>query len=1285
MSENKEATAHESGAEEEEDAVTELAPLEPATALPAPAADTQQARENELVQMWHHLVFRYKAVSTAEAQGEEVMGLENISKYVLVRRKEFKLVGKRSGKLSICTKLTYGAPTASTLPVVVLIGVHSMAHYNRLGVQLAYVSLAVALARSLDVISDPAMSYATDSFKSMSGRRRPFMVLGAPIYAIFLFLFLGPPVLHFEDPSVSPEENARSKASSDMMLALYFTLYYIMFFLAGTFTNIPYDAFGPELTDNYDDRSNLFFVASLFDGFGTLFAMVAPGMGAYYLSQMSCRSGPELVKMALCPHAWADVDGMPLDEFSTGLAQCQEEALKWTEDGAIPSGLDASLLSGNFSGSTRGKAGQTGYTGTCPQSMCDSDAQKTDPLCEHVCPYLWRECRGECATSNRNGGSVTSPEARLENLRRWNCCGDYDEVSKSCDNECRWWFPATSCSSKSRATSENATCIGGTSDDECCMFGEPTATFTCSANTADIGTALGGDLLDEDTRGILGLGMTQWSKSFVSRDEANRDSWCGPKPNSSLEQEILYDYEGQGAAFWTCIMRQLDACNLRTNSEAFLYLGALFGVYYVVTMWNAAFWIEEKPRKPGRGQHLIPSLQNAMNNIPFRGLLPAWALDYVTVGIISSMTIFFVQCVIRPEYTCQDWQLEEGVCFDEIKGIQCEAEQYTEDGTENERWYKGKCNGVCMDKSGLGYCSSVLWAGGAVVAMLLCAVTFTPLWLLLQKLVGKNRAWLLWSSINALTNFCFIFVNKGDMVALVMVAGLNGVPIGAKFLSQSILADIIDYDEFLTGKRNEATFTMFQSFIPKMVAIPSSAIPIAIMNALGFVQPINGVVQPQPDTVVQFVRYCVVLGAGVSSLLGFVVKARFPIRTRKMLLIIADGIGRHMKGKPARDPVSGHVVKLLTLNHHHQHNADLLDYFPGKDSIDLLLRPGGGEKLVQQAWQSQQTMWQTLVCSLVSTVLSVTYWTRSCENGKGPDGCSYGCQPHPLSVVPVLLVIVFGVSLTLYAASSLNLDAAQKIRDKMDRNRVSKSFLKLYKRKRNEEYLRNFDVWRRTRLFPPPDDQFMPPEEEDETLSMNERKPPDVKVAPSIKRRVTQQQHEMTQRRVKSGRQKKGAVSEYDSNVNVTSSQETEMREVFDLFDTDKSGMIDESELKKTLKALGVMLSSKQVNAMIDEVDHDKSGGVCFEEFKKLIGSKMAMTAADRDKDLENCYTLVTNRDQGDKRGIGMKDLKRVAKEMGEPISDAELREMIKVADQKGKSQVDLEDFKAIMEHTTLV
>ena len=39
-----------------------------------------------------------------------------------------------------------------------------------------------------------------------------------------------------------------------------------------------------------------------------------------------------------------------------------------------------------------------------------------------------------------------------------------------------------------------------------------------------------------------------------------------------------------------------------------------------------------------------------------------------------------------------------------------------------------------------------------------------------------------------------------------MVMGaVNGLPMGAKFLQDAILADVIDYDEFLTGQRSEAT------------------------------------------------------------------------------------------------------------------------------------------------------------------------------------------------------------------------------------------------------------------------------------------------------------------------------------------------------------------------------------------------------------------------------------------------------------------------------------------------
>ena len=34
-----------------------------------------------------------------------------------------------------------------------------------------------------------------------------------------------------------------------------------------------------------------------------------------------------------------------------------------------------------------------------------------------------------------------------------------------------------------------------------------------------------------------------------------------------------------------------------------------------------------------------------------------------------------------------------------------------------------------------------------------------------------------------------------------------------KFLNDAIMADVIDYDEFLTGGRNEATYTMFKGHL----------------------------------------------------------------------------------------------------------------------------------------------------------------------------------------------------------------------------------------------------------------------------------------------------------------------------------------------------------------------------------------------------------------------------------------------------------------------------------------
>ena len=59
------------------------------------------------------------------------------------------------------------------------------------------------------------------------------------------------------------------------------------------------------------------------------------------------------------------------------------------------------------------------------------------------------------------------------------------------------------------------------------------------------------------------------------------------------------------------------------------------------------------------------------------------------------------------------------------------------------------------------------------------------------------------------------------------------------------MADVIDYDEFLTKERAEATYTMFKGFMPKIAAIPASAIPIALLSTFGHKPPIDGILQEQ--------------------------------------------------------------------------------------------------------------------------------------------------------------------------------------------------------------------------------------------------------------------------------------------------------------------------------------------------------------------------------------------------------------------------------------------------------
>ena len=72
------------------------------------------------------------------------------------------------------------------------------------------------------------------------------------------------------------------------------------------------------------------------------------------------------------------------------------------------------------------------------------------------------------------------------------------------------------------------------------------------------------------------------------------------------------------------------------------------------------------------------------------------------------------------------------------------------------------------------------------------------------------------------------------------------------------------------------------------------------------------------------------------------------------------------------------------------------------------------------------------------------------------------------------------------------------------------------------------------------------------------------------------------------------------------SEQLEEIREAFNLFDTDGSGSIEVKELKAAMRALGFQVKKAEIRKMVADVDKDENGSIEFDEFVDMMTSRMA-------------------------------------------------------------------------------
>ncbi|NXY61620.1 CETN1 protein, partial [Callaeas wilsoni] len=143
--------------------------------------------------------------------------------------------------------------------------------------------------------------------------------------------------------------------------------------------------------------------------------------------------------------------------------------------------------------------------------------------------------------------------------------------------------------------------------------------------------------------------------------------------------------------------------------------------------------------------------------------------------------------------------------------------------------------------------------------------------------------------------------------------------------------------------------------------------------------------------------------------------------------------------------------------------------------------------------------------------------------------------------------------------------------------------------------------------------------------------------------------------------------------------QQREIREAFELFDTDGSGSIDVKELKVAMRALGFEPKKEEIKKMISDIDKEGTGKISCNDFLAVMSQKMA--EKDSKEEILKAFKLFDDDETGK---ISFKNLKRVAKELGENLTDEELQEMIDEADRDGDGEVSEQEFLRIMKKTSL-
>jgi GPH family glycoside/pentoside/hexuronide:cation symporter len=168
------------------------------------------------------------------------------------------------------------------------------------------------------------------------------------------------------------------------------------------------------------------------------------------------------------------------------------------------------------------------------------------------------------------------------------------------------------------------------------------------------------------------------------------------------------------------------------------------------------------------------------------------------------------------------------------------------------------------------------------ILMAVC-ILFIPFWLWLARWRNKREAYMFGMAFWVIVELMVFTIRPGDTNTLLIIAALAGVGVSAAYtLPDSLFADVIEWDELRTRRRQEGIFYGIRTLIRKLTGALVIFITLQLLGWYGYVAPPVGTLQfAQTDSALHMIRL-LVSPFGATLLCGTILLAwRFPLSREK--------------------------------------------------------------------------------------------------------------------------------------------------------------------------------------------------------------------------------------------------------------------------------------------------------------------------------------------------------------------------------------------------------------------